>query len=191
MLSNEQIQANKIKYLELLSTLNFDMTAISKYMDEVDYFTKPVAAANFRSYPGGLCKYALDLYNMLKQLCDAYFPGMYTEEDIVKVSLFRDFYRAEMYEAYSKSVKDDATGQWTSALAYKISEKRRVFGDIGFSSYMVAKDFVDFTNEQIEAIVMSRISECTPDYRDVHRAYRLVTLTKMADTAISNFISEK
>lgn len=191
MLNAEQIQENKMKYLDLMSKLNFDMTSISKYLDEVDYFTKPVTAANFRSYPGGLCKYALDLHNMLRQLCNAFFPNMYSEEDILKVSLFRDLYRACAYESYLKNVKDDVTGQWNSVQAYKSNEDKIPYGDIGFSSYMIAKKFVDFTDEQIEAICFSHCSVSQMDSREVKRHWKLVTLTVMADIAISNFISEK
>lgn len=191
MLNAEQIQANKMKYLELMSTLGIDMTPVCKYLDEVDYFTKPVSSTNFRSYEGGLCRYALDLYKMLQQLADAFFAGMYSKETLIKVSLFRDIYRAEMYEAYNKNVKDDTTGNWSSAKAYKVSENRRVFGDINFSSYMVAKNFVELSDEEIEAIVMSRASETAPDAREVQRAYKLVTLVMLADKAISNFIPEK
>jgi hypothetical protein len=90
-----------------------------------------------------------------------------------------------MYEAYMKNVKDDETGQWTTVPAFKTKEgsNRPVFGELGFSSYMLIRELVPLTAEQIEAIVYSRISDFAPDIHDVFRNYPLVTLTRMAEMA--------
>lgn len=184
MLTTEQCAQNKIKYLELLSKLNVDLTAFTKYLEAVDYFNKPASTQNFKAYPGGLCQYALDLCFELGNLCNAYFPGQYKEEDIIKVALFKDLYRAEMYESYNRNVKNDTTGEWESIQAYRTKDERPTFGDLGFSSYMVAHHFFDFTDEQIEAICHSRpLDSYVNDLRDILKSYPLVTLTRMADMA--------
>ena len=180
MLSNDQIYENKLKFVELLTKLNVDLTAFSKFLDSVDYFNKPASTQHFRAYPGGLCKYALDLCHELGVLCNAYFPGRYKEEDVIKVALFRDLYRALLYEEYDKNTQ--VNGSWTTTKAYKYKEDRPTFGDMGFSSYMVAKHFFDFTDEQIEAITQSDTNASyAGDIHDIMRSYPLVTLTKMAD----------
>lgn len=183
MLTIEQKNANEIKYMELLAKLNIDLTEVSKLLDQVDYFNKPASAQYTGAYPGGLCEYALRFANELGVLCNAYFPGRYTSEDIIKVALFKDFYKASMYEAYMKNVKNDATGQWETVPAFRTKEgaNRPVYGELGFSSYMQIKDLIPLTAEQIEAIVYSRISDFAPDIHDVFRAYPLVTLTRMAE----------
>ena len=107
MLNETQIYNNKMKFLELLSKLNIDLTSLTKYLDAQDYFNKPASSQFLRPYPGGLCQYALDLYYELAQLVNAYCPGKYTEEDVIKVALFKDIYKAELFEAYTKSVKND------------------------------------------------------------------------------------
>ncbi len=181
MLTDEQIYQNKMKFLELLTKLNIDLTAISNYLENVDYFNKPASTQYFKAYQGGLCEYALKLYCELMTLANAYFPGRYTEEDIIKVALFKDLYRAELYEQYSKNVKNEDTGKWESVLAYRYKEVRPTFGDLGFSSYMVAKHFVEFTDEQIEAITQADTKESyAGDIHDIMRSYPLVTMTKMA-----------
>jgi hypothetical protein len=118
-------------------------------------------------------------------LCNAYFPGRYSEEDVIKVALFKDIYKATMYEAYMKNVKDETSGQWIPIPAYKTKEgtNRPVFGDLGFSSYMQIKNIIPLTDEQIEAIIHSRPTEFTPDIHDVFKAYPLVTMTRMAEMA--------
>ena len=162
-----------------MTKLNVDLTEFSRFLDSVDYFNKPASTQYFRAYPGGLCQYALDLYYELAQLANAYFPGRYKEEDVIKVALFKDLYRALLYEEFDKSQQVD--GNWVTTKAYRWKDNRPTFGDLGFSSYMVAKHFFDFTDEQIEAITQSDARESyAGDIHDILRSYPLVTLTKMA-----------
>lgn len=185
MLTQEQKNNNEIKFMELLSKLNIDLTELNRLLDQVDYFNKPASTQYMGAYPGGLCEHALRNAHELGVLCNAYFPGRYSEEDVIKVAFFKDFYKATMYEAYMKNVKDEETGQWTSVPAYKTKESRNrpVFGDIGFSSYMQIKNIIPLTDEQTEAIVYSRISDFAPDMHDVLRTYPLVALVRMAEMA--------
>ena len=185
MLTIEQKNKNEIKFMEMLSRLNIDLTEISKLLDQIDYFNKPLSAQYNGAYPGGLCEYALRFAHELGVLCNAYFPGRYSEEDVIKVALFKDIYKATMYEPYMKNIKDESTGQWTAVPAYKTREgnSRPVYGELGFSSYMQIKDLISLNTEHVEAIVYSRISDFTPDIHDVFRRYPLVTLTRMAEMA--------
>ena len=185
MLTVEQKNNNEIKFMEMLAMLGIDLTGISKLLDELDYFNKPMSAQHVGAYPGGLCEYAIRFANELGMLCNAYFPDRYTKEDIIKVALFKDIYKASMYEAYMKNVKDDETGQWITVPAYKTKEgsNRPVFGELGFSSYMLIRELVPLTTEQTEAIVYSRISDFAPDIHEVFRSYPLVALARMAEMA--------
>ena len=184
MLDENQIYQNKVSFMNLLACLNIDLTELSAYLDSIDFFNKPATTQYFKAYTGGLCQYALDTYFELAQLANAYCPGKYTKPDIVKVALFKDIYRAELYESYLKNVKNDLTGQWEVQPAFRYKEQRPTFGDIGFSSYMIAKRFIEFNDEHIEAIVQSSTkNEYAGDIHDIMRRFPLVTLTKMADLA--------
>ena len=190
MLTNEEKYNNKQEFFTLLAKLNVDLTAFSEYLDHIDYFEKPATAQYRGSYAGGLCEYSLKLCKELGILCNAYANAerQYTAEDIIKVGLLRDLYRAEMYTTCTKNVKNEETGNWESIIVYKAKEgtDRPTFGDLGFSSYMIAKHFFDFTDEQIEAICHSFTnSSYTNDIHEIYRAYPLVTLTRMADLAVS------
>lgn len=185
MLDNDVKNKNRLDFMTILSKLNVDITYFYQYLCEIDYFEKPATVQCFRSYPGGLCKYALDLYFELTSLCNAYFPGKYSEETIIKVALLKDLYRAELYEQYKRNVKNELTGQWEVQLAYKTKDatQRQIFGDIGFSSYMIAKKYFDFSDEEIEAVCNSDISNKIDNLHEIYRKYPLVTLTKMANLA--------
>lgn len=187
MLTAEQIQNNKMQYLGLLSKLNIDLTELTKYLDATAFWTKPASTQVFRAYPGGLVQWQLDFYFELGALCNAYFPGRYTEIDVIKVAIGKELYRTEMYESYTKNVKNDETGRWEEVAAYKTKEVRPTFGDLGLSSYMILKKFVELSDEQALAIIHSRCNSSMPDFQDICRSYPLVTLTHMADKAAQYF----
>ena len=190
MLDENKIYQNKVTYLQLLTRLNIDLTAFYKYLDTIDYFNKPASTTYFKAYAGGLCQYALDLYFELCQLVNAYFPGKYSEQDVIKVALLKDLYRAECYESYLKNQKNDISGQWETVPAFRYKEQRPTFGDINFGSYMIAKRYIDFSEEQIEAIIQSGAkNDYAGDIHTILRTYPLVTLTKMADLA-ATYIDE-
>jgi hypothetical protein len=185
MISVEQKNNNEIKFMELLAKLNIDLTELNKFLDQVGYFNAPASTQYMGAYPGGLCEHALTVAHELGVLCNAYCPCRYTEEDVIKVALLKDVYKATMYEMYMKNVKDEATGQWTTIPAYKTREAntRAVFGNAGLSSYMQIKQYIELTDEQIEAIIYSSPQSFEPDIHEVMRAYPLVTLTRMAEIA--------
>jgi hypothetical protein len=185
MLTVEQKNNNEIKFVELLSRLNIDLTELNKLLDQINFFNAPASTQYMGAYPGGLCEHALRVAHELGVLCNAYFPGRYSEEDVIKVALFKDIYKATMYEAYMKNVKNEESGQWEAVPAYKTRDgiNRPTYGDLGFSSYMQIKNLVPLSEEQIEAIVYSRINDFAPDIHDVFRSYPLVTLTRMAEMA--------
>ena len=191
MLTDEQIYANKVKLLDILKTLNIKYDALCKYLEDNDYFDKPATTTHFMAYRGGLCEYTLRLCYELGSLANAYFPGKYTKENIVIVAFFKNLYRCELYEFFQKNVKNEETGQWELKGAYRYNENRRVFGDLGFSSYMVAKEFVDLTDEEIEAITQSDTNNSyAGDIHRIMREYPLVTLLQMADLALTYLSKE-
>lgn len=190
MLTDEQKLHNRERFISLLSRLtDCRQEELVRYLDSKNYFEAPATGQYQRSYAGGLCEYALALCHELGNVVSMYAPDKYTAEDLIKVALFRDIYRVEMYELGTKNVKN-AAGEWETQIYYKTKDTRPVFGDLGFSSYMIAKDFVSLNNEQIEAICNSSYRDSrTPDIQEILKAYPLVTLTHMADMA-ATYIGE-
>lgn len=187
MLSDKQKLENKLKYIELLGSIGVDLTEFAKYLDHIDFFEKPATTSQFRAYRGGLCQCAIDTYFELSQLCNAYMPGRYSNEDIIKVSLLKDIYRAELFEETTINRKSKETGQWVEELCFRTKDvkNRPTFGEMNFSSYMIVKHFFPLTDEQVEAIMYSSEFARADDINDVLRSYPLVALTKMANIAVS------
>lgn len=190
MLTEEEVYKNKEKYLGLLNRVIKEdaFNNLCEYLTTINFFDAPATAQYERSYRGGLCEQSLKLAHELGVLCTTYFPGKYTEEDILKVALLKETYRAIMYEPYVKNVKNDETGKWEAIGAFRTKDNRPVYGDLGFSSYMILKEYISFSTEQIEAIIHTTgLNNYSVDSHEVLKSYPLVTLTKMADLAITNF----
>ncbi len=190
MLTQEQILENKTKFIELLSELNIDITNLFKYLEAIDYFNQPLTANGQGAYPGGLCSYALASFRELSQLIIAYCPTVYTKEDAIKVALFKDIFRAELYEQYNANIKNETSGVWESVKAYRTKKDHPTFGDLGFSSFMITKHFIELSDDQIEAICLASSRTLSgQDMPEVLRSYKLSTLTIMAELAV-RYISE-
>ena len=184
MLTVDQIYNNQLKYVEILCKLNIDLTDLVKYLESVDYFKKPFASQGDFACAGGLCKYALNLYYELSVLANAYLPGKYSEEDLIKVAFFKDIYRAELYESYQKNVKNEQTGEWETIEAYRYRDQRPVFGDLGLNSFMITKKFFELTDEQAVTIIQANSKESyAGDIHEILKRFPLLTLIRMADIA--------
>lgn len=187
MLTVEQRLANKVEFVELLSKLNVDLTRLMTYLESprVDFFNKPYATYQGKAYEGSLCEHSLALFKELTRLCEVYGYTRYSEEDLIKVALFKNLYRAELFESTIKrAVGDD--GVWRDVPAFKNKEIRPIFGDIGFSSYMIAKKFIDLSDDElVEAICYSSLSSSnTVDIYNIRTDYKLVSLTTIAELAV-------
>ncbi len=192
MLTDEEKANNKSRYCELLKQAVPNADSLISFLDGIGYFDAPATAQYNGAYSGGLCEYALKLAHELGVLCHHYKPGAYSAVDVLRVALLKEAYRAQMYELSRKNVKNDETGQWESVCFYKTKENRPFYGDLGFSSYMMLRSYVDFTDEQIEAIIHSTgLNSYSADIHDVLKSYPLVTLTRMADLAVNNIIGDK
>ena len=172
MLTKEQIQENRIKYLELIAKLGFDMGPFVAYLDAYDYFTAPYTIMQYRAYAGGLCQTALDFYGALSYVNKEFYNSFYSEEDIIKVALFRDLYRAELFE-YNAAKN-----------CYQNATNRRTFGDIYTSSYIIGQEFTTFTQEQAMAILHGQANSMAKDLGKIRTDFPLVSLMTITELLV-------
>ena len=186
MLTDEQIYENKMRFLQLLTKLGIDLTKLTDYLDSprADFFMKPYSTYPDGAYAGALCEHNLKLYDELVNICNIFAPNQYSEQDLIIAALFSELYKAELYESYSKNVKNEATGKWEAVLAYRNKEVRPSFGDIGLSSFMILNHFLDLTDDQAVAIIYSTTDAFMDSYM-VKKCYPLINLVQMAQKAVA------
>lgn len=191
MLTEEQKLNNKLRYFDLLTKLQIDLTALTKYLDNerVDFFNKPYNMYPEYAYYGSLCEHSLKVYDELVKLTNLYYPGRYDEKELIIVALFKDLYRAELYESYLKNVKNEQTDRWEQQLAFKMREIRPMFGDINFSSYMITRKFIDLSNDEVVEALCYAGNTTNIELHNIRKDYKLVTLATFAELAV-NYLGE-
>ena len=91
---------------------------IFMWLDGTDFYTAPASTQFHDSFEGGLVYHSLNVYN---QVLDLIKLPKFQSVDIssaVFVALIHDWCKINIYETYTKNVKDDS-GNWVKELAYR------------------------------------------------------------------------
>jgi hypothetical protein len=205
MLSNEVIESNKAKFIELLSSVNREgIEDLINYISESDFFIAPASTIYHCDFDGGLCQHSLNVHMNLNFIIKAY--GLdYPEETIILVSLLHDISKINFYEKYFRNQKlynengskfdDLGKFDWVSILSYKVKDAdlRDIGADHGTSSFILINKFIDLTDEERIAIINHHMGmgEAQPnkDMNVIANRYPLTFLLHLADMA-SSYICE-
>ena len=156
MLTEEQIKANKDRFLKLLSEIDLesaDTEGLAKFLLESDFFTAPASTKYHCAFKGGLCQHSLNVYDTLCKLVEDYawrlevnpqwVPELGEEQEdphyikkvnyddytLKMVALFHDISKANFYEVYYKNVNKGKDGRdnWVKEANYKVREAKDRF----------------------------------------------------------------
>ena len=170
-----------------------------KWLDDNGFFTAPATTKYHHSFPGGLALHSIEVANILVSLANT-FGVKRSENELIRLGLLHDISKTNYFKLTSinKKVytpdgsKWDELGnfEWKSEVGYKVVDvtERDTFGNFGFKSYMKAKDYVDFSNDDITAlcnylyVVQPNDAGETIALMDVNPT---LVLLHMADTASS------
>ena len=217
MLTPEQIEFNKNRFLELVDKIerDFDKEMLLKQLNGSDFFVAPASSMCHNAFEGGLCHHCLNVYDTLTKMCRAFYTKYdengecmgydcpYSDETLIIVSLFHDFDKMNKYEktvrnqkVYSPTgSKYDEMGKfdWVSVAGYKKKDKAEVFtiGTHGENSVYMTDKFIPISIEEIFAILNHHSVYDNPmlDNSTIFSKYHLSCLLHTADT-ISAFVVE-
>lgn len=208
MLTAEQIEINKSRYLQLISTIEIegaDTQGLVDYLLSSDFFTAPASTLYHSNYEGGLCQHSLNVYDALCNLAKMYAPNKYDYSSLVVVALLHDLAKVNFYEKYIMNkkhyhpagTKHDNQGNfdWIAEEAFKVRDAKERFlgGEHGFNSMIIANRYIPMTYEETLAILHHHCgqgeSKQLTDLSAILNKYPLVTLLHIADF-ISTFITE-
>ena len=140
MLTKDQIEQNKMRFLNLIAEINIegaDTQGLVEYLDNGDFFTAPASTLYHCNYTGGLCEHSLHVYDILEKLINDFYPGKYSEDTIKIVALLHDISKVNFYEVYvknekiynEKGSKSDNQGRfdWFAKEAYKVKDAKERF----------------------------------------------------------------
>ena len=209
MLSNEQIEANKKQFLDLISSITIEgayLEELIKFLQESDFFTAPASTQYHCNYTGGLCEHSLNVYNNLVKLANDYMPNTYTEDTLKVVGLLHDISKVNFYEIYvmnkkiynEKGTKHDNQGKfdWFAQEAFKVKESHNRFlaGTHEENSMLLVSQYIPLNLEESVAILNHHSGLGNPnqnyDMSAILNRYPLLTLLHSADY-LSTFINER
>lgn len=171
MLNQEQIQANKEKFISLVKTageLNEKkkegLERLLQWLDTTDFYTSPASTVYHQNYDGGLCEHVLSVYDHLEKLVKDYgYEDKISDYSRIITALFHDFCKIGRYEKTYKTVprKDEKGVEIKDANGKLIWEKQEVIsykqdpgvilGHSAKSVYLI-QFFISLTGEEAEAI---------------------------------------
>lgn len=162
-LAKEQIEADKIRIIELLkSTERPGMERLIEWMEnKSDFFTAPASTKYHLHCKGGLARHSLNVYERLKAKVDAGLLEL-KEDTVIITALLHDVCKANFYAVQKRNRKID--GQWVEVEEWGIDEKLPI--GHGEKSCYIVQTFMRLTPEEFAMIRfhMGRESESFNDY---------------------------
>lgn len=129
MLTEQQIQENREKFIELVKSITIegaDIDGLISYLENSDFFVAPASTQYHGSYKGGLCEHSLNVYNNLLTLVDSFATDTvveiktdeegnetkeitrkpyYSSDTLKIVALLHDLSKVNFYEKYAQNKK--------------------------------------------------------------------------------------
>lgn len=186
--------------LEILQSVNREGTKnLVEYLTkECDYFTAPASTTYHGNTEGGLARHSLNVYNILKDKVDKYYPdGSISPQSVALCSLMHDLCKVDIYK-WSKKWKKDENNKWFEEPCWMVKDEFPV--GHGSKSVFVLQRFVQLTDEEIAAIYF-HLGMCDPGvhfnypngfaYKDALNLYPLVVLLQLADLEASYVVERK
>lgn len=214
MLTDREIEINKIKFIDLISTIKRPEANIDGFLNwliKSDFFKAPASTKYHCNYPGGLCEHSLNVYNNLKILVEQFashnevvetedgksvsIVNNYSDDTIKLVALLHDISKTNFYERYYRNVKDD-NGNWIQVLEYRIKDDadRFIYGSHEQNSEYMVSTFFPLSVEERSAILHHHggrsWDSAQDDMASVFNKYPLATLLHLADM-LSTFVNER
>ena len=207
-LTEKQIEENKVKFLKLIAEIDIegaDTNGLVSYLDENGFFESPASTVYHSGYKGGLCQHSLNVFEIIQDLAQKYFPDKYSKSTLLVVSLLHDISKAGFYESSvvnkkiynEKGSKQDNQGRfdWFAESVYKVrdSHDRFVAGTHEENSLLLISQFIPLTLEESVAI-MNHHGTASPnapsDLSAIMNKFPLLTLLHLSDMT-ATYIMER
>lgn len=153
-ITNEMIEENKTKIIELLKSTNREgIEELIKFLEVTDFFTAPASTRFHLSVKGGLALHSLHVYEALKELKNVPMFELQNIEDdsIILVSLLHDICKVQFYKESERNVKDE-TGKWIKVPFYQVENQIVSVGEHGDKSLVMVLEYIKLSPEEKAAI---------------------------------------
>ena len=208
MISKEQIEKNKARFLELVNSINREgmkKDLLIRQLTESDFFYAPASMNHHGCYSGGLCEHSLNVYDNLSKLVADFYDEEAYYESVKIVALFHDFSNMNyfVHDVKNKKVysdhgqKQDSQGKydWVQVDGYSKRDykSRFMIGNHEANSAYMTDSFIPLTQEEYCAILNHHggmdSAPLTSNICELWGKYPLSLLLHQAD-CIASFMQE-
>lgn len=124
-----------------------------EWLRTTDFYVAPASSQYHDCYAGGLCYHSLKVAQRALELMKSdKFNDMSKLGDAIFCALVHDWCKIDLYEPYTRNVKDDNTGAWTKVQAYRYKGSAVINLGHGVSSLFMASKFFRLSLEEASAI---------------------------------------
>lgn len=154
MLTEKEIQDNKIKYINLINTITNikDKTGLINKLESLNFFNACGFTKNYYNYKGGLVEFILKIYDNLIKI-NKITNNLYDEGTIKQVALLSQVARCDYNKSYLRNVKVDNIWEQKEEFTLKNNNERTIIGIKGVDSYLMIKDYCSLDNDSLIAIL--------------------------------------
>lgn len=164
MISKEQIEANKNKFKDIVSSIERlteeSLHNVLSFLDNTDFFIAPASTKYHNAYDGGLCEHSLNVYDYICKLHSTFNFKLEDDDlDSLKiVALFHDIAKINYYnkEIKHKKVYDnDGKSRWEDYIGYAIKSlsDRYVVGNHEETSAYITSTLIPLRISEYSAIL--------------------------------------
>lgn len=210
MLTTEQIENNKIEFIQLVKGINREganIYELIKKLESSDFFTAPASTKYHSSYPGGLCEHSLNVYHNLVSICKSK-SGLdsecYDDNTLRIVALLHDISKMNIYVTTVKNEKVycadgdkyDNLGKfkWVSKQGFTLKDDRFVYGNHEMTSEYIIRNFIPLTLSESVSILhhMGGMNwdSANNDIASIFRQYSLALMLHTADM-LATYVDER
>lgn len=157
------------------------------WLRSTDFYVAPSSTRYHDAFKGGLCKHTLNVVGNVKDLMKLdKWKDLVSLSSAILVALVHDWCKINLYESYTRNVKNEQTGVWEKQLAYKTKDDPMMNLGHGVSSMYLAQSFFKLSIDESLAIRwhMGEYNVADNEMNDLHRAnekYPIVQLLQFAD----------
>lgn len=164
--------------------------------DKSDFFTAPASTRFHGSYPGGLVKHSINVYECLKDYLSRervkeLYNMDFSDETIAIVSLLHDICKINIYKPGTRNVKDE-NGVWKQVPTYTFEDKMP-YGH-GEKSVYIINGYMRLTRDEAFAIRYHMGFTGVEDVGTVSNAFEMFPLafaTATADMEATFYLESK
>lgn len=121
------------------------------WLRSTDFYNAPASTQYHDSCPAGLLRHSIRVFNHGVRLMNDKAFSFVTSDSIGLVALVHDWCKINLYEVYTRNVKNQETGVWEQVPSYRCNQKGLPLGH-GVTSMFFASKFFRLTSEEAAAI---------------------------------------